>query len=490
MRGMYGLLLAGVACWPEPPGPLGPGEPAASVVLLRRVPEGVVPPDAPVLVSWPSTFGLREPPLVEAGGFGLEVEPRSLEAGVELLPLPRWPEGATVAVDLAGRLEAMDGSRPEVSVVQFPVARSRTEVLVGPPVVRRPVPGTSGPANLVWISVSGVADGASLELRAPNGDALLGEAERDEAVARVFRLSGSTCGRACPGQIYELVRPPGAPSGPLGQVRVSTAADLRPPSILGALVTAVPGELVVELEADEVVRGSGEWASPGGEGQLERMGEPGPMLRLRAVPPPAEGDRADLVVRLEDLAGNVTTATTSAQMPPALDVRISELVPTPRSDWGDSVPNGEPFDLFPGSGAVSSADEWVELVHHGSEALAVERLDLELRAIDGSPATTALVSAPALRFGDGGSLGAWAPGEALVVRTRGDMAQRDLRLELWAGALLLDAVVLGRTPDADHAGGPPPDLRHEALARGADGVLRWCRPTPGDPTPSTACVRE
>jgi hypothetical protein len=55
------------------------------------------------------------------------------------------------------------------------------------------------------------------------------------------------------------------------------------------------------------------------------------------------------------------------------------------------------------------------------------------------------------------------------------------------GAQLVDRIVIGAAADARHPGGRPPDLKHEALARGLDGRWRWCAPTPGDPTPG-ACL--
>lgn len=463
------MLLGG--CLPEPPAPperLSPPE---------VEPAGPVPPDAWVALRWADgLLAWEAPPIVRHEAAVLRVEAELHETGARLRGLPRWPPGATVTVDLTG---CLSGVEPE-SPVQFAVA---PEVVVPPsPVVRRPVPGELAPSNLAWVAVAGVGGD---EVRFRSEDHAWMASRAALSVFEVARVG--PCAGPCAGRAYVLIEPPGG-SGARARVQTATVSDHRAPELLSVgPPVAEPGRLVVDLEANETVRGGGVWTSAGADGRMIATGLPGRQARLTAEPAPPAGRQVRLELWVEDLAGNRATVGLDAESAPEVFVHVSELVPAPRRDWGDSEPEGEPFDRFPGRGTVSSADEWVELVHTGEEAVRLDDLGLELRTLDGSPAVTVVADAPALRFGDGGDPTAWRPGEALVVRTRGDMAQRDLVVELWAGAHLVDRVELSDQPGADHPGGAPPDLEHDALARGWDGRFRWCRPSPGSPIPADDC---
>ncbi|CAN0479583.1 unnamed protein product, partial [Laminaria digitata] len=122
-----------------------------------------------------------------------------------------------------------------------------------------------------------------------------------------------------------------------------------------------------------------------------------------------------------------------------------------------------------GLGAVNDNDEWVELVNLSERAVDLLQAGLELRALDGSPSVTPVDAAPALYFGAGGSVRSWKPGEALVVRPRGSLSQRELRLELYGSGALLDTLQIGGVGEADHPGGGLLDTVHEAIARDQHG---------------------
>ena len=476
------VLIAGagsaeLGCWPEPPA-LGP----RPRVWLE--PEGPVASDEPVRMLWsPDSLRLVDPPAARAPSGAVITAFEPADRGVWLFGVPAWPAGERVSLDLSDSLVGPDGVgyREPVGFEVRPWSQTATV----PVVIRRPVPGRPAPVNLAWLSLSG-GSGDRLRLEASTGAWF--EAAADAGGAGIFRVDrrSAECSGLCAGSVYRVVG--AAPDGPRGEVRTGTVADERAPQLTAVEVRVVPGAIEVDLRADETVRGEGRWWSSEAEGRLVARSEPGRVIRLGAEPAPPSGERVGLEVWGEDLGGSRTSTRVEVLVPEPVRLRITEVVPTPRRDWGDSEPNGEPFDPWPGQGTVSSADEWVELVNEGVSTVDAARLGVELRALDGSPSVTVLASAPLLRFGDGGRVDRWAPGEAVVVRTRGDMAQRGLRLELWAGEILLDALVLSSEVGADHPGGSPPDLIHEALARGWDGRIRWCEPSPGDPRPPTACL--
>jgi len=173
-------------------------------------------------------------------------------------------------------------------------------------------------------------------------------------------------------------------------------------------------------------------------------------------------------------------------MPDEVRVQLTEVVPTPLHDWGSEV-DGVGLDGRPGTGAVTDADEWIEVVNVSDRAVDLTQVDLRVRVRDATPVEHDLAASAQLYFGRGGDITRWGVGEPLVLRPRGSMAQRDVTIEIVWGEQVLDRVYLGRTAGADHAGGMPPDLDHEAIARDGD-VWRWCRPSPGELW-AAACIR-
>ncbi len=470
MRSMrpFWLAACAVGCLTHPTGVEAP--------VVTVSPDGPVAPTEAVVLAWPAGFALSRPPEASAAGRSIPaaLDPRT--EGAVLTPLPRWPEATEVQVDL--RLEGRAG-RADLAV-RFPV---KTGAPAPPPpvVVRRPVPGQLAPSNLAWLAVAGT-DAPEIALDGPGGPV---RADRFEP--SLYRIDDSgPCSGVCPGARYRLAE---AELGPTGEVSTATTPDTTPPRIERLALFATPGRLEVEVAADEVVRAAGRWSSEPSSGALAAIGTPGPSIRLEARPAPPDGAAVEVVLDVYDLADLGTSTRSRVRTPEVPRVAITEVVTTPRSDWNDSEPNGEPFDAFPGTGAVTSADEWIELVNRGGRALDADAAGLEVHALDATPTVTRVATAAGFRFGDGGTMSSWAPGEALVLRPRGSMAQQ-VTVEVWAGAVLLDRVVVGRSAGADHPGGAPPDRDHESLARAQDGMWRWCIPTPGDPTPNPVCRRD
>lgn len=457
--GWVGLLWAG-ACLPMPPSPPETGAP-------RLSPAGAVPVAAWVELRWDQTIEWKAPPTAWAEDRGLEVEVELHPQSVRMRGRPVWPAGVTIRVDLEASLEGG-------AVVEFPVATSTAAEPV--PTVVSPLEGEV-PSRLAWVAL-GATEGP-VELRT-EGHVLRTRA----AGAGIYAVEAEgPCAGTCPETRYAIW----AESRPVGWITTASVAERAGPRVEAVQWSARPGRLGAWIQADAAVRPGGRWWGCGGEGRLQLEGWPGRRLTVAAVPTPSPACEVEVEVWLEDLSGQRTETSTRLWTPPEVAAVISELVPSPRHDWGDSEPAGMPFDGLPGAGTVSTADEWVELVNRSAHPLDLSQIGLELRTLDGTPSTTAVLEAPALYFGAGGGPASWQPGEALVVRTRGAMSQTELQVELWAGAVLLDRVRIGTEVDSDHPGGAPPDLQHEALGRGWDGYLRWCVPSPGSALPSERC---
>ncbi|MEM6369811.1 MAG: hypothetical protein AAF851_16055 [Myxococcota bacterium] len=376
-----------------------------------------------------------------------------------LRPIDRWP---------LGRLELRLGTGWFDEEGRPLLSRSSTRAVTvfdeaSPPSVQLRAPlAARAPTNLRW-----------LVLNAPAAEALHHSWGRAQVAAR----SGSELRVEIPAQAagrFDL-----SVDGSTVSLELTAPPDLEPPelgplelhwSARGAVLAWTVNEPVwIEARLDASVLPVGAPLVWVGRGQLE--------LPIRR---PSEFE-----LRIVDLSGNRSTTGPLTLVPgPRLDLAITELVATPLRDWGDSEPAGLPYDASPGYGAVTSTDEWVELVNLGDE-LDLSALRIEVEAVDGTPAVTVLPGAPGAYFGSGGSWARWQSGEALVLRLRGAMSSQELELRVRSGATLLDAVTLGEP--GQHPGGSPPDPVHEAIARTEAG-WRWCRPTPGDPRPSLECV--
>ncbi len=473
--------------------PPNEGGDAAEVPSLLRQPEGVVPLGMPVTILWSPGLFLEDEPKVSIEDRIINTVVEHQPNGVRLLPAPRWPSNATVTVDLGGLATASSVEADGWQVV-FNTDWDESEGWIEPEVmIRRPVPSSVAPSNLKWLAVAGVDPLVSeLVLRSAEGYEVRARSEDKRWGPSIFDVLDGACAAPCAPQRLRLVVPDRVALGPRGEVLTGSVPDLSPPVLRHLGVEVVPGRLEIAAVYSEIVRVRGLWRHLTGVGgaRMVAVGLPSHEVRLRQEGQPPRDVDIYVEIIAEDLGGQVVTTSTVVRTPPPLSLRIQELVPTPRRDWGDSEPNGQPFDPWPGWGTVSSADEWIELVNDGNEILRLQDLGLQIRVKDNSPSVTLVATAPALWWGDGGSLEAWYPGEALVVRPLGAMDQRGLRVELWAGEIEVDALWVAAIPGAHHPGGQPPDWVHESIARSADGQVRWCRPTPGNPLPTMDCVSE
>ena len=472
---------------PEPPGVIG----------LR--PDRLIEPSEPVRVVFTDPVIGPDTRWTVTDRDEVEVPSNASAEGQAwaLAPVDRWPAGQVLRVAVAGTLtdEAGHPVRWPDEGLLFEVAPRRLPMTAA---IRWPTPGMSAPMGVRWLAVDGVAEArASVWLVAP--DHRLAAVRRSTVAGLTwFSLEEGPCGGLCPMMLYTLSLDDAASNrdagvaeddvdpGIRGRIQTSSRSDDRPPVFEVAELDVGPGRIEVRWACSEPVRVTAQISGPGVEFEaLVGLGRAG--VWRRDVKWQAGASYGVNVSALDLVERGASGIERQLVGPAEVHVILREVVSTPRSDWGDSEPRGEPFDASPGTGTVSSADEWVELVNVSEASINVADAALRVLTLDRTPAETPVLTAPAVRFGDGGTFEAWRPGEALVVRPRGDMSQSNLVVEVWAGALLLDRLVASDGPDADHPGGGPPDLRREALARSADGRWQWCRPTPGDPRPNDQC---
>ncbi len=481
MRAIWLLLGTGCMGWSVPldekmPEILGlePAEEVpwdASVALILSVPPDPVD-DVPI-----SVFGQDGRPLfVQA----------SLEgARILLTPQEPWPpaEELTVALD-----EGLSSHGRSIPSGRFGF-RTQAAPPVAPSVVLvAPSPHSLVPYNLKTLVV--VAEPPISENVARM--ARLVSEDENVALSLVAHHDGMLQYRVAslrPNTQYNLEIPEvveGAYDDPRYWVHTSSMADHVRPALTSTRSQVLGVQASVWLTFSEPVQVQAELRSTARRVPLKIDRLVGEQIRL-TTDELTPRTSYTVVMSAEDCYGNRSGfESIMVQTGPQLALRISELVAAPVRDWGDSEPAGEPFDPFPGDGAVTSADDWVELVNESDGPVDLSAAGLELRILDGSPTITPLNAAPAIWFGSGGRHDRWWPGEALVVRPRGDIAQREVAIEVWVGRQRLARVKLG-DPPSSHPGGAPPELEYDALAADASGRWRWCVPSPGDPLPGRIC---
>jgi hypothetical protein len=97
-------------------------------------------------------------------------------------------------------------------------------------------------------------------------------------------------------------------------------------------------------------------------------------------------------------------------------IRITEVVTDPQSDHNESAGgNGVAFDDVPGSGSITSSDEWVELANVGSETFDLTGFSLSF--LDSTPSTYVFgtTTTGTLLFSGTASLTSFAPGDFLLL---------------------------------------------------------------------------
>ncbi|MCK6546845.1 Ig-like domain-containing protein [Myxococcota bacterium] len=493
------LSLSVVACLGSP----GPSIEDRAPAIVAIEPAIDVGPESSValIASEPLLLTVAEWPVAVVDALGNPVSASVALSGdgraIVLSPAVAWPQGARLTVEIDDGFVDVEGralAAPDVPWGFETRAPPPRPVEVS---VRSPLPGRAAPVNLRWVTLllEHADDRLPATVELVSGTSrvaveVFGVEPGGLVQVRVPEHRGA-CEPLCPGARYhvEVDGVPASAAGLRGEVATATITDVVPPTVTSTRVEHRGDRVIVEVRASEPVRLRASVRSPFGEEvEVERSVLP---LEEHLVEP--EGLAADedyvVVIEGEDLAGlPLPVVEVPVHTEPAISVEITEIVASPRHDWGDSVPVGAPFDARPGAGAVTTADEWIELVNVSTVPIDLSRAGLRVVALDGSPTETLIEGAPSLYFGDDGSRVRWWPGEALVVRLRGSLSERSFSLELLGGSRRLDAIVVGAVEGAVMRTGTPPDLEHESLARCADGRFRWCRPTPGDPRPSTDCV--
>lgn len=435
---------------------------AFDVVLTASVSEA---PDVPVRVTAEGRALVHRAAWVPPGRVRVEPESAWPPGRVQIELLPGW-------IDVEGR-ELSVGAGASVQVVD--------DVEAPTWLLEAPRPNGLAPPNLAAV-VLAVRPVVPIDrVRLVSDDGAVEFDDVDTSVVGQVRARGRpVCPPLCPRAQVRVQVDGLEPVEGGGTFQVLDVPDRRAPRVRSVQAIRHGAGIDLDFELDEP--GWVELEGPGVGVRSFPFGfqrSAGTLTGLPEAP-------LTLAVRTYDLALNareaepVTVETVSVPQ-----VRFSEVVATPLRDWGDSEPAGLPFDGRPGAGTVSDADEWIEIVHRGDRPLDLTRVSIEIRAEDGTPSVTPLAGSTPIRFGSGGRLDRWLPGEAAVVRLRGTLSSTDLTLSLVSGSRTLDRIRLGT--DADHPGGSPPDAVHESVALGLDGRWRWCVPTPTDPIPPVDC---
>jgi len=185
-------------------------------------------------------------------------------------------------------------------------------------------------------------------------------------------------------------------------------------------------------------------------------------------------------------------------------LRITEIVTDPQADHGESAGgNGTPFDLVPGTGAITASDEFIELRNCGAGILNLTGHTLDFFDSTPSRYTFGVSTVGTLRFSPGSSLASVLPGAFVLLgnppgamnNTIGIMLrdalgsvldQWDVSGDITGNATGADDEALIRSPDGEfyaHAGITPladtpftcPDL---LCSLGSDGPDSSPTPTP------------
>ncbi len=483
------------ACW-------APVEPSriAEVEVVELSPREDVALDAPVsvLFSAPVAPPVGRWPIVvmRADGRSAPTEVELLADGgaVVLRPVPLWPSAEQLTVLIGRGLLGAAGEPVTGASEEEPLLFSTRDVVTPAAfALEGPAPGLPAPTNLrrVVLAFSGGAAAGveSVTLTAEHHTLLLPVIARDDR-GRILAELPAGSPPLTPRTPYRVeVVPAIEPMAALhARVLTGSVADHVAPELRLRDVDRGGATVRIVVEADEPVLAHGRVTGPDGTvTELRAPLVPAERVELWSERPLSAQTAYRLRVGASDHAGNEASPLEVAFVTPAeVRVELTEVVATPLHDWGDAT-RGVPFDATPGRGAVTDADEWLELVNRSDGPIDLTQVALGLRLLDATPVEHDVAAAAHLHFGRGGEPRAWGVGEALVVRPRGALPQREVIIEVVWGDRVLDRVAIGRDPEADHAGGAPPDLEHEAIAR--DGpAWRWCTPTPGDPLPGR-CLR-
>lgn len=119
-------------------------------------------------------------------------------------------------------------------------------------------------------------------------------------------------------------------------------------------------------------------------------------------------------------------------------ILITEVVTDPQQDHSDTT--GTAFDSFPGTGAVTATDEFVEI--YNGTAVALDVSGWRLGMLDGSNESLTLGNSSATYFsGTSNTISDFGPGEIMVVGNPPGSMNNNLSLELFdENGALVDSV--------------------------------------------------
>lgn len=151
-------------------------------------------------------------------------------------------------------------------------------------------------------------------------------------------------------------------------------------------------------------------------------------------------------------------------------VVINEVVLYPKHDWSDD--SGVRFDAEPGTGLISTTDQYVEL--RNADDIAIDLTGWTLAMVDADAATTPLASAQTLIvFEAGSTIDSFQPGALALIGDPAGRASTDCFLVLRDQyGRIVDDVEIGGLTDArdfegDGAGDGAPDPTSNGFAKGA-----------------------
>jgi hypothetical protein len=375
-----------------------------------------------------------------------------------------------------------------VSFTTVTATRSATFVL------RAPTPSELAPINLAYLTLAvDPPDFPVAEVVLETGTQRIHARvlDRDSTGLVIAQLPTffESCQPLCASTAYALsVAGAEADSEALRTIETSTETDRLVPAWTSTAVDFTGDSIVVRASTNKPVRVRGHLRSEvGAEISLGRTWLPANYVQLEPEGLLEPEARYLVVLEGEDEVGHGLPAIQfQVVLPPRLSIQITELVADPLHVWSDDFGAG-PF-VSPTPGTPTVDDQWIELVNDSAHPIDLTTTAVVLQTIATTLHETPLDQAPLYRFGDGGSVTHWSPGEAMVLHPHGAMAHTRLLAQVVAGQTILARLKIGPDPDADHPGGHPPDFVHEAIAKDPSGRFRWCAPTPGDPRPATDCV--
>lgn len=160
----------------------------------------------------------------------------------------------------------------------------------------------------------------------------------------------------------------------------------------------------------------------------------------------------------------------AAPPPPTGGVVINEVVLFPLQDWSKSAGTGAPFDGTPGTGGISSRDQYIELLNTGTTPVSLVGWRIEITDSSDGAEATPLAADPetgiALTFSPGSTSAALLPGGFAVLGNPNGTVSLDALIVLKDNrGVIIDDVEIGDENENDGSDGAPA-AGQNAFARG------------------------